>query len=227
MTLQEKRYLHANVFGKPIYSYLSIGGKKAAFFRHRQPAFFNIVCFRMREVYMLIKELRQKRLLSQEQLAELCGLSLRTIQRVESGHRIGFASLRALAAEFNVNVESLEQELYTMEKVSNEFKDLPFWLKLYIGSSWFSANREEFKKIELFFLILSVCFLAFLGLNSIFKFAPASVDTVLLLGSFCTLAGAYNISVTIRTGDKYDVWSRLEATLPKRYFWFFGKNIDR
>jgi transcriptional regulator with XRE-family HTH domain len=43
---------------------------------------------------MLIKELRQKRLLSQEQLAELCGLSLRTIQRVESGHRIGFASLR-------------------------------------------------------------------------------------------------------------------------------------
>jgi len=172
---------------------------------------------------MLIKELRQKRLLSQEQLAELCGLSLRTIQRVESGHRIGFASLRALAAEFNVNVESLEQELYTMETVSNEFKELPLWLKLYIGCGWFSANREEFKKIELFFFILSVCFLAFLGLNSIFNFAPTTTENVLILGSFCTLAGAYNISVTIRAGDKYDVWSRLETTLPKRPFWFWWK----
>lgn len=172
---------------------------------------------------MLIKELRQKRLLSQEQLAELCGLSLRTIQRVESGHRIGFASLRALAAEFNVNVESLEQELYAMERISNEFKDLPLWLKLYIGSGWFSANREEFKKIELLFFILSVCFLAFWGLNSIFNFAPAPTEKVLIFGSFCTLAGAYNISVTIRTADKYDVWSRLEATLPKHPFWALWK----
>jgi transcriptional regulator with XRE-family HTH domain len=124
--------------------YSSIGGKKTAFFRHRQFTYFNIVYFRQREVYALIKELRQKRLLSQEQLAELCGLSLRTIQRVESGHRIGFASLRALAAEFNVNVESVEQELYAIQKVSHEFKELPLRLKLYIGSGWFSANREEF-----------------------------------------------------------------------------------
>ena len=172
---------------------------------------------------MLIKELRQKRLLSQEQFAELCGLSLRTIQRVESGHRIGFSSLRALAAEFNVNVELLEQELYTVEKASNEFKELPLWLKLYIGSGWFTANREEFKKIELFFFVLSVCFLAFLGLNSIFSYGPAPLEKVSILGSFCALAGAYNVSVTIRTADKYDVWSRLEATLPKRPFWAFWK----
>jgi len=175
---------------------------------------------------MLIKELRQKRLLSQEQLAELCGLSLRTIQRVESGHRIGFASLRALAAEFNVNVESLEQELYAVEKVSNEFKELPLWLKLYIGSGWFSANREEFKKIEVFFIVLSVCFLAVWGVNSIVDFAPVPAGKVLILGSFCTLVGAYNISVTIRTADKYDVWSRLEATLPKRPFWVGWKNSN-
>jgi hypothetical protein len=46
---------------------------------------------------------------------------------------------------------------------------------------------------------------------------------VLILGGFCTLAGAYNVSVTIRTADKYDVWSRLEATLPKRPFWTWWK----
>ena len=173
---------------------------------------------------MLIKELRQKRLLSQEQLAELCGLSLRTIQRVESGHRIGFTSLRALAAEFNINVELLEQELYAVEKKSNEFKELPLWLKLYIGSGWFTANKEEFKKIELFFFILSVCFFTVWGLNSIYNFAPESAEKVLILGGFFTLAGAYNISVTIRTADKYDVWSRLETTLPKLPFWLLWKN---
>lgn len=174
---------------------------------------------------MLIKELRQKRLLSQEQLAELCGLSLRTIQRVESGHRIGFASLRALAAEFNVNVESLELELYAMEKVSNEFKELPLWLRLYIGSGWFSANREEFKKTELFYFILSVFFLSIWGLNFTFSFFPESTKggSILILGSFLCLAGAYNVSATIRTADKYDVWSRLEATLPKRPFWTLWK----
>lgn len=175
---------------------------------------------------MLIKELRQKKLLSQEQLAELCGLSLRTIQRVESGHRIGFASSRALAAEFNVNVESLEQELYAMEKVSNEFKELPLWLRLYIGRGWFSANREEFKKIELFYLALSAFFLGFWGLNSIFNFSPEPVGKLLILGGFCTLDGAYNVSVTIRAADKYDVWSRLEATLPKRPFWALWKNSN-
>ncbi|PCJ43601.1 MAG: hypothetical protein COA71_01650 [SAR86 cluster bacterium] len=47
---------------------------------------------------MYIKELRQKRHLSQEQLAEVSGLSLRTIQRVESGYRVSYASLRAFAA---------------------------------------------------------------------------------------------------------------------------------
>lgn len=171
---------------------------------------------------MLIKELRQKRLLSQEQLAELCGLSLRTIQRVESGHRIGFASLRALAAEFDVNVESLEQELNTVEKASNEFKDLPLWLRIYIGSGWFSASRKEFKKIELFFVILSLCFLASWGLNLMFDLASLP-EGILMLGSLLTLAGAYNASVTIRTADKYDVWSRPEATIPNRSFRVFGK----
>jgi len=38
---------------------------------------------------MVMKELRKDRNWSQEQLAELSGLSLRTIQRIESGNRVG------------------------------------------------------------------------------------------------------------------------------------------
>lgn len=173
---------------------------------------------------MLIKELRQKKRLSQERLAELCGLSLRTIQRVEAGHRIGYASLQALAAEFNVNVESLDQELHAMEKISNEYKDLPLWLRWYVGCGWFTASRNEFKKIEVFFILLSFGFLAFWITNLLFNVA-AVPERLPIFGSFCTLAGAYNISMTIRTADKYDIWSRLELTLPKGIFGLGGRKL--
>lgn len=52
---------------------------------------------------MFIKNLRQLKHLSQENLAELSGLSLRTIQCEESGHRISYASLRSFAAAFDTS----------------------------------------------------------------------------------------------------------------------------
>jgi transcriptional regulator with XRE-family HTH domain len=54
-----------------------------------------------------LRELRVVRQWSQEQLAKLSGLNLRTIQRLESGAKISTESLRALAAVFEVPAESL------------------------------------------------------------------------------------------------------------------------
>ncbi|MGH8052539.1 MAG: DUF805 domain-containing protein [Stenotrophomonas sp.] len=54
-----------------------------------------------------LKELRVARQWSQEQLANLSGLNLRTIQRLESGAKISTESLRALAAVFEVPADSL------------------------------------------------------------------------------------------------------------------------
>lgn len=54
-----------------------------------------------------LRELRTARRWSQEQLASLSGLNLRTIQRLESGAKISTESLRALAAVFEVPTESL------------------------------------------------------------------------------------------------------------------------
>jgi len=54
-----------------------------------------------------LRELRTARQWSQEQLAKLSGLNLRTIQRLESGAKISTESLRALAAVFEVSPESL------------------------------------------------------------------------------------------------------------------------
>lgn len=54
-----------------------------------------------------LRELRISRQWSQEQLAQLSGLNLRTIQRLESGAKISTESLKALAAVFEVPANSL------------------------------------------------------------------------------------------------------------------------
>lgn len=53
------------------------------------------------------RELRLARAWSQEQLAEIAGLSVRTVQRIENGERPCLETLSALAAVFEVNVAEL------------------------------------------------------------------------------------------------------------------------
>ena len=58
----------------------------------------------------LIRKHRSARLWSQEQLADVSGLGLRTIQRIERGKTAGLESLKSLAAVFEVNIQDLQQE---------------------------------------------------------------------------------------------------------------------
>jgi len=169
---------------------------------------------------MSIKNLRQIKHLSQENLAELSGLSLRTIQRVESGHRVSYASLRSLAAALDLNVDILEQELYSMDKIIKEYKDYPLWLRFYLGSGWFSANRNELKKTEVFFLVVGFLLA---GVWIVTSLMDSSIYRIAMFGCLCSFFGAYNISISIRVGDKYDVWSKLESNLPKSLFGFVKK----
>lgn len=55
----------------------------------------------------LIKNLRNKRLLSQEELATACGVSLRTIQRIEGEGQASIETLKALASVFEVEHDYL------------------------------------------------------------------------------------------------------------------------
>ncbi|EPL3844590.1 helix-turn-helix domain-containing protein [Klebsiella aerogenes] len=57
-----------------------------------------------------VKQLRLQRAWSQEQLAELAGVSVRTIQRIENGDRPGLETLSALAAVFEINVAELSDD---------------------------------------------------------------------------------------------------------------------
>ena len=59
---------------------------------------------------MLIQKLRLKRGWSQQQLAEVSGLSTRTIQRLEAGYPASTESLKSLAAVFEVDFSTLSPE---------------------------------------------------------------------------------------------------------------------
>ena len=58
---------------------------------------------------MLIQKLRLQRGWSQEQLAELSGLSVRTIQRLERGQTASVESLKSLGAVFETDFSNLRE----------------------------------------------------------------------------------------------------------------------
>ncbi|MEC7290614.1 MAG: helix-turn-helix transcriptional regulator [Pseudomonadota bacterium] len=67
-----------------------------------------------------IKRWREERLWSQEHLAELAGLGLRTVQRIENGDSASRDSVMAIAAAFNVDAAALTVNAETEAAVESE-----------------------------------------------------------------------------------------------------------
>lgn len=59
---------------------------------------------------MIVRKLRLQKGWSQEQLAEMSGLSVRTIQRIERGKKAGLESLKSLAAVFEIDLSQLYED---------------------------------------------------------------------------------------------------------------------
>ena len=59
---------------------------------------------------MLIQKLRLQHGWSQQQLADLSGISIRTIQRIERGQTASTETLKSLAAVFEIDFSSLQVE---------------------------------------------------------------------------------------------------------------------
>jgi XRE family transcriptional regulator, regulator of sulfur utilization len=68
---------------------------------------------------MLVRKLRLQRGWSQEHLAELVGVSVRTIQRIERGYSPGLETSKALASVFEVDVSIFTSEESTVNKHEN------------------------------------------------------------------------------------------------------------
>lgn len=79
-----------------------------------------------------IKKARLEKHWSQEQLAEMSGLSVRTIQRIEKGENAGLESLKALAAVFEVKIidSDKKEEIAKIKKEKKYFKKIKGFYKL-------------------------------------------------------------------------------------------------
>ncbi len=156
---------------------------------------------------MLIRELRQERSLSQEQLAQTTGLSLRTIQRVEAGHRVGYASLRALAATFEINVDLLERELYAMNTTEDEFIEKPLWARFILGlPSLAQLNTSGLIRHELSLVVYALFAYAASYVVPRVETDYWGLTTVDLLhfSAFSALFVAYIASITPRLRNKFN-----------------------
>jgi transcriptional regulator with XRE-family HTH domain len=163
---------------------------------------------------MLIRKLREDKGISQEQLAEATHLSLRTIQRVEAGHRVSYASLRALAATFDINVDSLERELYAMNTVKNEYIEKPLWIRLIMGLPILGhLSRADLIKHELSLVAYALFAFAISFAVPRVPTIHANLTTVdlLHLSAFCALFVAYIASLTFRLREKFSAWEKVST----------------
>lgn len=159
---------------------------------------------------MLIRKLREDRGISQEQLAEATQLSLRTIQRVEAGHRVSYASLRALAATFDVNVDLLERELYAMNTTKDEYIEKPLWVRLmFCLPSLGRLNRSGLIRHEASLVAYAIFsyIASFIVPRVEFSFWGLTTIDALHFSAFSALFVAYIASVTFRLRDKFKTWA--------------------
>ena len=165
----------------------------------------------------MIKKLRTTLGISQERLAEQTGLSLRTIQRAEAGHRVSYSSLRALADTFDLNVDELEWELYAMNKSSEEFTEAPRWARLLLRKGWYTTNRKwsvitEKVCASVFLVCLLIYLSPFFEGESMHTVSDLSIEYQILITGLAFLMSAYWMSFIIRMSDYYSAWTQWDSS---------------
>jgi transcriptional regulator with XRE-family HTH domain len=173
-------------------------GQLSGSFRNRQRSLNCMIWVHQQpSKFMILKQIRLSRLLSQEQLAHMSGLSVRTIQRIESGHGPSLESLKCLASVLEVDVKTLTQDKFDMDKKSDVYRKFPTGLKWLFVLNFFSVRptRTSALNVELASHFFGYIFCVF-GLVS----EPA------LVGGLILLANGYLFRFHIWLGDKYGAW---------------------
>jgi transcriptional regulator with XRE-family HTH domain len=103
----------------------------------------------------LIQKLRLQHGWSQEQLAELTGLSVRTIQRIERGHNPSAESLKAIAAVLDVDFGDLREAHMTAATDRNVSADEALALAKVRKIKGFYMHVAEYVLIIAFLAVLN------------------------------------------------------------------------
>lgn len=163
---------------------------------------------------MSFKTLREKHLLSQEKLSEISGLGLRTVQRLEAGHRVSFASLRALAVALKMDVDVLERELYAMKTPTDEFVEVPRWVRR-LREGLATGSPALARRQACLYEALAIGLGAALLLTSLVTTTALATTSLRIAGGFALLVG-YGVSIVTRVIDRYHGWEPHDAGTPSR-----------
>ena len=148
---------------------------------------------------MILKKIRERKRLSQEQLATMSGLSVRTIQRIEHGSRASIESLKSIASVLDTSISELEQEIIVIDKQTDKWKSLPLLFKLnFVGSEigWLGlSRRDQWIRGEKQTAIFGLALMPF-----------SFLDHGFIIGSLTMICIAYTISLVTRMGDQYSIW---------------------
>ena len=146
---------------------------------------------------MTLKELRLNRSHSQEQLATMAGLNIRTIQRIESGQKASLESLKCIASVLQVDVSILNQEKYMIDKRSDHWEQLPLWLRWWFAFNFMALRptRRQATNIELMCHVSGFLFCC-----------AGSISERALVGGLVLISTAYFTHLLLWQGDMYGVW---------------------
>jgi transcriptional regulator with XRE-family HTH domain len=171
-------------------------------------------------------------LLSQERVAEMSGLSVRTVQRLEAGHRVSYATLRALATAYKTDVDLLEREFYAVKQSADEFVEIPRWVRLLNDKLWFGGprlSRRDFLVIEAMCIVFAVIAV------TVSFLVPQNARSGIRVIAILTVVCCYLVAVSIRMYDRYRLWPGSEnapaekprtwRTIAAEYAFMFGVGI--
>ncbi|CAM1371716.1 helix-turn-helix domain-containing protein [Tenacibaculum xiamenense] len=122
-----------------------------------------------------IKKMRLERHWSQEQLAAMSGLSIRTIQRIENGENAGLESLKSLAAVFETDIkdsnkrdelEQVRKEEAYIQKLKGFYKLCAIALLSMIVPIVIAFNNSSFWVIVLWILLGWLVIIGIYSLNT-------------------------------------------------------------
>lgn len=146
---------------------------------------------------MILKQLRISRHLSQAQLADMSGLNVRTIQRIESGANASLESQKCLAAALDISIETLNQETIMYDKNSENWNNLPIIVKVWFAFNFLQLRpkRNTALRSEVMSHFFGYIF-CLLGLLS----------EAALVGGVLMLTIGYLFTFLKWQGDRYGIW---------------------
>jgi len=130
-----------------------------------------------------VKKMRLERHWSQDQLAEMSGLNIRTIQRIENGENAGLESLKSLAAVFEINITDSDKT-HEREQIRKE--------------------EEYIQNVKGFYKLLAIAILSLVAPFIIAVNDSSNWSTLLwLLLSWGVILGIYSLNVFDFFGVKW------------------------